>query len=327
MPEIDVLTIGSATVDHFMAIEQLFSAVELGDKILVKHLETHSGGGATNSAAALAKLGLRVRMLAKTGSDHDGEFIRREMEQYGVKNICQHHSRHHTDMSVIISSTQERDRVIFNHKGASLDLCNSDYRQKDLRAGWLYLGSLIEKSCGVAREIARHAHRHGQKLLSNPSLYLARKGEKYLHPILRATNVLVLNKEEAQEMLHSVSDNARYLLRELHKKGPEMVVITDGHKRLHALKGGPGGNLNNSTLYSLQPPKVKVVHTAGAGDAFTAGFLAGIIKKYPFEDALRLGQVNALSVIQHIGCKNRLLGERGAKEMMRKFRIKVSNDL
>ncbi|HLC52345.1 MAG TPA: hypothetical protein VJI98_03835, partial [Candidatus Nanoarchaeia archaeon] len=54
-----------------------------------------------------------------------------------------------------------------------------------------------------------------------------------------------------------------------------------------------------------------------------SGFLAGIIKKYSFEDALRLGQVNSSSVIQYVGTKNKLLTEKEAKEAIRKHRIKV----
>jgi sugar/nucleoside kinase (ribokinase family) len=73
----------------------------------------------------------------------------------------------------------------------------------------------------------------------------------------------------------------------------------------------------------ITPPSVKVIHTAGAGDAFTAGFLAGIIKKYKFENTLCLGQVNSTSVVQHIGTKNKLLNEKEAQAMIKKFRMKV----
>ena len=48
-----------------------------------------------------------------------------------------------------------------------------------------------------------------------------------------------------------------------------------------------------------------------------------MIKKYSFEDALKLGVANSLSVIQHVGTKNKLLNEREAKLMMKKYRLKV----
>ncbi len=308
----DVITIGSATVDHFMTIEQPFSSIKAGDKILIKNAHTYSGGSASNAAAALSTLGLNVKMLAKLGDDHDGEFITQDMKKYNVTNICLHRSHHHTDFSTIISSTKEKDRIIYTFKEASRDLEAGDFKKDDLTASWLYIGSLMGKSFAVGAKIVRNTN---SSVLFNPSLYLAQKGKEFLAPILSKTKILVLNLEEAQAVLKNNSEKIENLLQGLHALGPETVIITNGEKRLHAL--------SEDIIYSLQPPKVKVVHTAGAGDAFTGGFLAGIIKKYSFEDALQLGQVNASSVIRHVGCKNKLLNEKEAKKWMKRFGIKV----
>ncbi len=307
----DILTIGSATVDHFMTIEQTFSSIKAGDKILIKEAHTYSGGSASNAAAALSMLGLKVKMLAKLGKDHDADFIAGEMKKYNVENICRHRSRHHTDFSTIMSSTKEKDRIIYTFKEASRDLERSDFKPQDLATSWLYIGSLMGKSFQIGKEIVQHTK---SSVLFNPSLYLARKRKNYLKPILSRTKILVLNLEEAQAVLQK-KVATEILLRELHRLGPQIVIITNGEKRLYAL--------HENIIYSLIPPKVKIVHTAGAGDAFTAGFLAGLIKKYSFEDSLRLGQVNALSVIQHIGCKNKLLKEKEARRWMRKFGIEI----
>lgn len=313
---LDVLTIGSATVDHFLTIEQSFSSMKAGDKILVTHQETHSGGGATNAAAALAKLGLKVKTLTKLGNDHDAEFILRELKQYGVENLCSKRSKHHTDSATLISSRQDKNRVIFVFKEASRDLSLADCEITTLNTKWIYLGSLMGKSLGVAKKIVQEAKRKNISILFNPSLYLAQKGKGYLKQILSATTILVLNKEEAQALLGTRNKEMILLLQNLQKTGPQIVIITDGKKRMYALDG--------KTMYSLLPPTVRIVDTAGAGDAFTAGFLAGMIKKYSFEDSLRLGQVNASSVIQHIGCKNKLLTEEEARKLMGKFKIRVT---
>ena len=72
-------------------------------------------------------------------------------------------------------------------------------------------------------------------LMFNPSLYLAAKGAKYLQPILAATTVLVLNKEEAQAVLKTTTSTPHALLLGLQKLGPRIVVITDGAKNVSAL--------------------------------------------------------------------------------------------
>ena len=311
----DVLCVGSATLDRFLTIDIPLKSIRPGDKLLVKSTEIHSGGGATNSAAALSVLGLNAKVLAKLGRDHDADLILREMKQYHLSPRCQSRSRHPTDSSTIISSHQSSDRVIFVQKGASQDLTPADFSAAHPHPRWIYLATLLGKSFQTAKTIAAYAKARKIKLLFNPSFYLAQKGRSYLKQILQATTVLVLNKEEAQALLHVKTGNTSLLLHQLHALGPETIVITDGAQRCSAF--------NNDQIYSYLPPRVKIVHTAGAGDAFTSGLLAGLIKKWNFEDCLRLGQANASSVIQRIGTKNGLLTEKQALAEIKKLKIKI----
>ncbi len=309
----DVLCIGSAVVDHFLEIKPKFKEIHLGDKILVDKLEVHSGGGATNVAAALSKMGLKVKILTKFGHDKEANFILNEMKQYKVKNICLHRSKKSTNFSTLISSPREKDRIIYAYKGASDDLTLNDFNKSQLRAKWIYLGSLMGKSLKTGKEIVEYTKKKEISVLFNPSLYMAKKGKQF-HPILRATTVLILNKEEAQALSGKKVVQKKLLL-ELSKLGPKTIIITDGPRMVYAL--------HEKEIYNLIPPDVKVVHTAGAGDALNSGVLAGLIKKKSFEDCLRLGLVNAMSVIQGIGTKSGLLSEKEANQMIGEYKIKV----
>ncbi|MBU0469985.1 MAG: carbohydrate kinase family protein [Nanoarchaeota archaeon] len=320
MLKYDVLCVGSATVDNFLTIEEPLSKIKLGDKVIVTKIEKHSGGGATNAAAALAKLGLKVKVLTKLGRDHDAEFVNKELRDYKIKNICLHHSKKNTDNATIISSLKERDRIIYVHKGASKDLTAEDFKRSKLNTRWIYLGSLMGSSFSVANKLAEIVKENKRiKLLFNPSLYLAAKGKDYLKKVLSVSEIIILNKEEAQALLKTSSEDFPALLKGLQKLGPKTIIITDGKRKLYAYQ--------DDTLYFLTPPDVKIVHTAGAGDAFNAGFLAGIIKRYPLADALCLGQANSSSVIQHLGTKNKLLTEVEAKRMMKRYQIKVTKKI
>ncbi|MBI2652809.1 hypothetical protein HYX00_05060, partial [Candidatus Woesearchaeota archaeon] len=105
------------------------------------------------------------------------------------------------------------------------------------------------------------------------------------------------------------------LLLKLNGLGPKIVVITDGKNNLYVI--------NEKHVYTAKPPFVKVVDTTGAGDAFASTFLCGIIRKNDIEFAVKLGIVNALSVIQHYGAKNILLSFKEAMKEMKKYKIKV----
>ncbi|MBS3123212.1 carbohydrate kinase family protein [Candidatus Woesearchaeota archaeon] len=311
----DVLCVGSATVDNMLTMGQPFSSLKLGDKVLVKSTKTHTGGGATNSACALAKLGLKVKILTKLGDDHNAELILKELKQNHILNVCSCRSKKNTDTATIISSTKEKDRLILVHKGASTEISLCSHHKQNFRVKWIYLASLMGHSFSTAKEIARQAQHKKINLLFNPSLYLAQKGRNYLAPVLRATTILVLNKEEMQSLLNTKEKESFSLLQKAKSLGPKTIVITDGPKKMVAW--------HENKIYSLIPPDVPIVHTTGAGDAFTSGLLYGLIKNYKFEDALRLGQVNSSSVIQHYGAKKGLLNEKQALNLMKRSKIKV----
>ena len=84
MLKTDVICLGSATVDNFISVDLPFSQIKPGYKVLVHSLEKHSGGGATNSAAAFSKLGLKANVFTKLGQDHDAEFVEKELELSNV---------------------------------------------------------------------------------------------------------------------------------------------------------------------------------------------------------------------------------------------------
>ncbi len=311
----DVLCVGSATIDTFLTVNHSIKKIRLGDKVLVNSIEKHSGGGATNSAVALAKLGLKVKILTKLGQDNDGEFIEKELQTYKIRNICQHKSNKNTDSASIIDYSSDGDRVIYVHKGASEDLRNEDWKSSDLKTKWVYLATLTGNSWKAGEKIALYAKNKGISILFNPSLYLAQRGKRYVKTVLGSSSILVLNWEEALALLGKKQGQAKKMLLELQRLGPRTVIITNGSKPIYALTG--------QEMYSLLPPKVKIVHRAGAGDAFTAAFLGAFIKNYSFDECLKMGQANASSVIQAIGVKHRLLSEEEALDWIKRNKIVV----
>ncbi|HLC90893.1 MAG TPA: carbohydrate kinase family protein [Candidatus Nanoarchaeia archaeon] len=307
----DVLCIGSATVDRFFTITQPLQSVEIGDKILAKSLEIYTGGGATNSAVALAKLGLKVKVLTKLGNDHEAGFIFDELKRNHVTAICHCLAKGKTDVSAIISSLQGKDRIIYNYKDASRKVGLCSCKKAGFDVEWIYLASLVGKSFQAVQHFVLQAKRKKIKLLFNPSLYLAQRGKAFLQPLLSVTDILILNKKEAQTLLNR-SVSQQQLLKELHHLGPKTVVITDGEKKVYAWHEGK--------MHTLLPKKTKVVQTTGAGDAFSSSLLAGISKGYSFADALHLGYINAASVIKYVGTKNGLLTEAQAMKAMKSKR-------
>lgn len=301
----DVLTIGSATIDLFIRSQKKVSSVKLGEKVLIDKLDFETGGGGTNSAVSLSRMGLNVGFIGKLGSDHNRDLILKELDKEHVFVLNKKYSNEKTSLSVILTSNLENDRIIYTHKGASNDLTIKDLNYRELNSKWLYSASMMGHSLKTLVKIFEHAKKKNIQILFNPSEYMIENEKKQVLSLVKKTDCLILNSLEAK-LLTNKSKNKKELCLLLSKLGPKIVVVTDGEKEITAY--------SENKFFILKPKKVKAVSTAGAGDAFASGFLAGLIKKENIFFALKIGLINAQSVIQHFGSKNGLLNYKEAEK-------------
>ncbi len=322
----DVVALGSAVYDIFIFTDKKCTeiirikhpnentehiAYPMGAKILIDNACFDIGGGATNSATAFSRLGLKTACIARIGNDIYGKQILQCITNERIKYLGKP-SNCHTDFSIILDS-KGHDRTILTYKGASGYIPENGL--KNLNAKWIYVSSLTGKSFEAAKRIIRNEKMKGAKIAFNPSTYLARKGAGFLKGILSNCDILVLNKEEA--MLISRKETEKAMLKKLSQLGPDTVIITNGNEGAHAY--------HESSFYYAHPHKnTKVIETTGAGDAFASSFVAGLIKKKDITFALQLAITNAESVISHFGAHNKLLTMKEAEAIMKRRHVKVT---
>ncbi len=295
----DVVTFGSAVVDIFLetglAEKRGFMAYPVGSKILLKGMRFDIGGGGTNTAVAFARLGLKTGYIGKLDSGFGGgqilEMLKKEKVEFLGK--IEKDKKAIGGYSAILDS-KEDDRTILTYKGVNDDVKISDI--KKVKTKWLYYSSLLGESFETQKKLARMMHKRGVKIAFNPSDYLIER--KNLREILKLTEILVLNHEEAQ-MLVKKKIEGRKLLEALRELGPRVVVMTNKNKKTLAFDG--------EKIYSIIPHKIKVVERTGAGDAFASGFVAGQIAGKSIQESLKLGLQESESVIRNFGAKNNLI--------------------
>lgn len=318
----DIICIGSASLDVFISsksknieYEKIHAhqdvCLPIGSKILLDAIHTDVGGGGVNVSTAFARLGLKTALIAKLGKDEHAETIKKFLKKEKV-NFIGSSTTGQTGYSIIITKLQ-KNRTILTYKGNNDKLSLKDFSLNKLNAKWFYMGTLLGKSHKTQCQLAKYAKKKGIKILFNPSLYLAEKGEHYLKPILDACQILILNKEEAQALTKTKAEIPA-LLKKLQQKIP-IVVITDGPKGAYAYNG--------MQMHSMVPKDVPVTDPTGAGDSFASGFLAAIIHKQDIPTALKWGAAQANSVIQYYGATNILLSKKEMiKQAPRQSRVK-----
>ncbi|MGC9309886.1 MAG: carbohydrate kinase family protein [Candidatus Nanoarchaeia archaeon] len=291
--KLDIVSFGSAVLDVFVntdvAERERKISYPVGSKILVKGLKEDIGGGGTNTAVAFSRLGFKTGYIGKLGNDNQGKNILKLLKQEGVKFLGKL-VEGDTGRSIILDS-KEHNRTILTYKGVNNHLDKQDMKQ--FKTKWLYFSSLLGKSFETQQWLAEKLFGK-TKLAFNPSSYLIKEKKKQVLILLKLTEILILNKEEA-EMLVGKSN----LLEKLHKLGPRVVVITNKDKKVYAYDG--------FKQYDVNPHKINVKERTGAGDAFAAGFVAGQVAGKSITDSLKLGLEEGESVLRYFGAKNNLL--------------------
>lgn len=289
----DVVTFGSAMMDAFVETDTKeangYLQIPYGCKQLMKSLFFEIGGGGTNTAVAFSRLGLKTGYIGKVGKDKNGESVLNMLKKEKITFLGKVTSGETSGFSVVLIS-RDRHRSILAHKGINNTISKKDV--KSFQTKWLYFSSMMKQSFKTQLNLAKEYKKKDVKIAFNPSEYLI--GKEDLKPLLKIIDVLIVNKEEA-----SLLTKEKDPLKGIHKLGPKIVAITDERRTVYCYDG--------NKVYKITPKKTKVADKTGAGDAFSAAFVAGLIKNKSIEYSLKLGVEEARSVVRYMGAKNILL--------------------
>lgn len=320
----DVITLGSNAVDVFVHTDQSevidirtkhnvkeFISYPVGSKMLITKLIHNIGGNGVNTAVAFSRLGLRSAYLGKIGKDHNGKLIMDSLKKERIDFIGSRGEE--AGFSIILDSIGH-DRTILAYKGCNNNLRFNEINKSKLKTKWLYLSSMLGESLHTMQMTAKHARENRIKVAFNPSATILEKHTKAAIDLLRFSDVLILNKEEAESLVgeSTVEVNIKKLL----VYGPSIIVVTDGKNGVTAFK--------DKYFHHMPADKhITVVESTGAGDAFASTFVAGLIMNKPFDYCLRMGVNNAESVIQHHGAQNLLLNKKKLFETVKQDKRKI----
>ncbi len=221
----DVVCVGGATQDVFIKSDlskiirisdvlsdKEYLSYDYGSKVGIEDIQFLTGGGATNTAVSFARLGLSAAFLGKVSKTDDaGARIVAELREEGVDTSRAVYSNSQpTGYSVILVS-YAGDRTALTFRGANNTLGEDDIDWAVLdETKWLYMSSLSGRSAQMAQAIARRAAEKGVKLAFNPGSTQLKTRIRGLRSILKTTEILIINREEA-EMLTGIEGTRHWV--------------------------------------------------------------------------------------------------------------------
>jgi len=284
-----VASFGELLID-FVALE---SGVSVGE---ASGFVKAPGGAPANVAVAVARLGYKSAFLGQVGDDPFGHHLADVLRADNVDVSGLRYSTEARTALAFVSNTADGERSFSFYRNPSADMLMKpeDVALDVIDAAKIFhYGSITmisEPSRSATLKAAEYAFERDDILVSyDPNLRMSLWGspEAAKDGMLSGFDYanLVKVSDEELEFLTGGDD-----IRPLWRDGLQMIVVTHG----------AGG----STLYtrdqSFHAPgfKVTAVDTTGAGDAFVAGLLCGILKHQEdylahMEDILRYANAGA----------------------------------
>lgn len=281
MARLIALTLNPAVDITYRVAEQ-----QIGETLRVEEVSREPGGKGINAARVLHQLGQDVIAIQPLGG-HAGDWMRSEMQQRGVP--AEHVQNNCLTRSTVTVVDTNHHPTVFAEPGGPLDpecwdsLC--DRILEHSQPGGLLLLSGSMPRCTTTNHLRRlisAAHTSGARVVVDTS------GPALLDAATAGADLLKPNEEE---LLQATGHTTREVAaRSLLMRGVSTVVVSRGADGLWAAQSSQA---NDRDLSLIEQPAVPYIrgNPIGAGDAATAGLLAGLLSEGTISGALRWASV------------------------------------
>ncbi|OIN96371.1 hypothetical protein AUJ66_06470 [Candidatus Desantisbacteria bacterium CG1_02_38_46] len=253
----------------------------------------HVGGCASNTGIDLAKLGISTGVIGKVGKDGFGDFLIEQMHKFGLDTKGVKRDMRFNTSGTMVFVSSDGERTFIHYLGANSTLIDTDVDYSLVKkakifhiAGFFLLPSLEGKP--IAR-IFKKVKQMGITTTLDTAWDSRGRWFKAIKFAFPYVDFFLPSIEEAKMISQ--------------EKDPDRIgqFFLDRGVNVVALKMGPAGSYLKTKDISMRVPPFKIVPVdgTGAGDAFVAGFLAGLVKKWPLEKCAEFANaVGALAAIK-----------------------------
>ncbi len=290
---LDILAIGELNPDLILSGFTASGPVLGTEQVYTD--ETLTLGSSTAIACVLMqRLGLTTALASVVGDDDYGAFCRNALAREGVETAMVR-SDPARATGVTVSVTYPGDRLLLTRLGSMAAMSGAHVdtaafaRARHLHTGSLFLLDALRPDLPALLGAARAA---GCTVSVDPGWDpTGRWDSQALAAILPLTDLFLPNRDEALAMTGQTRpENA-------------LTALADLGARRVAMKAGADGGLCLGTGGLVRHPgfAAEVVDTTGAGDAFNAGFVYGLLAGWEDADCLRLANACGAGAVQAAG--------------------------
>lgn len=287
---------GSIATDHLMRFEGRFAdnlvqenLERLSVSFLVDQLEIRRGGIAANICFGLGQLGITSLLVGAVGADFESDY-RSWLTRHGVDTSPVRVSElRHTARFVCTTDAAEAQIASF-YAGAMAEARAIELQPLHEREGGLDLVVVAPNDPEAMLRHTEEARRLGVPFVADPSQQLSFMDGPQIRGLVDGAAYLITNDYEKQLLERKTGWSDDEVLERV-----GMRITTLGPKGCTITRAG------EEPLFVEAAPERRKEDPTGVGDAFRAGFLAGLTWELSLERSAQVGSLLATYVLEHVG--------------------------
>ena len=280
------------------------------------------GGSSGNIAFGAARLGLKAAMISRVGDEHMGRFLIETLQREGCDtSMVQVDPQRLTGL--VLLGLKDRDTfplLFYRENCADMALEAAQITEEFIASCRALLITGTHLSTPTVREASltalAHAQKHGTVRVLDidyrPVLWgLTKRGEgenRYvsaeavtaqLQQVLPQFDLLIGTEEEFL-IAGGVPGDLLASLKRVRTVAPAAMVVKRGAAGCSYIPGPVPDRIDEAL--TVQGERVEVLNVLGAGDAFAAGLMTGLLNGLDFERAARLANACGAIVVSRHAC-------------------------
>ncbi len=279
----------------------------------IEEIRLTVAGTAGGTVIDLAKLGLNCLAVGAVGDDEKADFVVMELEKHGIDCSTMQRLKGVQTSATILNVRPNGERPALHARGASdhFDIDAATLPQV-LDCRFLHLGGtgLLAKLDGEPSRKLLEASQAAGCVTTWDLVGASPDTMKFVEPLLPHIDYFIPSIEEAEILsgVKGAEENINYF----QSRGVGCCVLTMGGDGSMVAKGAERIHV---PAYSIE-----VVDTTGCGDAYTAGFIAGLADDRPLAECAHLGTAAASLVASGLGSDAGIVDRARTEAAMAKWR-------
>lgn len=289
----DIIGWGALNIDRLCHVNDY--APEDGETFI--NYETKScGGSAANTIIGIAKLGLKTGYIGKVGNDSNAVMMKNYLKENNVNTDHLLVDDNGETGEVIGFVTKTGDRKLYVTAKAN-DNIKFEEIQKDYinSAKILHLTSFVgqNNSSSIEAQLEIIKDLKDVKVSFDPGMLYIQRGKEFMDTFLKYTDILLINETEL--LMYTKAESMDEAVAQVEDK-VEILVVKRSTKGSYIK--------SKDEEHYIDIFKVDAIDTTGAGDAYNAGFLYGLLSGYDLKKAGIIGSYIAAKSTTSPGATN-----------------------